>query len=254
MSQASASELLLDAERIPFRGWDFSVLGDRLVLEPPPWSFAKIADHAALDATSMLDMGTGGGEWLSSRRHPSCAVATESWPPNVPIAAQRLGPFGISVVQDEGAVDNVDQAPGHGRGRLAFRDGAFDLVINRHEAFVAHEVRRVLRSGGLFITQQATAGSRQFHELLGLEPQDAQEFNLALAVDQLEQAGLRVDHAEAGSATIVFADIGALAWYLTNVPWAVPGFDVETFRDALSMLHGHRIRVVSDRFWLRARA
>ena len=108
----SPTDLLAEAARIPFRGWDFSVLGDRLVLEPPSWSFERTVDGEAERAGSMLDLGTGA----------------------------------------------------------------------------------------------------------------------------------------------VFADIGALAWYLLNVPWAVPGFDIETHRDALLRLHGRPVRVPAPRFWLRARS
>src|SRR5438552_17584932 len=110
MTLSTAEELLQNALQIPFDGWDLSLLGDRLVVEPPPWSFERIVDDEACRAASMLDMGTGGGEWLSNRRHATCTVATESWLPNVPIAAARLGPLGIAVMQDEGAVDNADQA------------------------------------------------------------------------------------------------------------------------------------------------
>jgi SAM-dependent methyltransferase len=254
MVAPSANRLLEDVHRIPFRGWDFSVLGTRLVVEPPPWSFEEIVDACAASATSMLDMGTGGGEWLSSRRRPIVTAATESWSPNVQVAAARLEPLGISVVQDEGAVANVDQRPGHGRGRLAFRDAAFDLVVNRHEAFEAAELRRVLRQSGTFATQQTGSGSAQFHELLGLDQPMVEEFDLERAVAQLEEAGFEIELAQAGVATTVFADIGALAWYLTNVPWAVPDFDTDTFREPLLRLDGCEIRVPSARFVVQARA
>ena len=253
MSTRSADELLEEAARIPFQSWDFSRLGDRLVLVPPPWSFEDLVSEQAHGCESMLDMGTGGGEFLGSlRHHPGRTVATESWPANVPLAAARLGPVGIAVVQDEGAVDNVDQLLGSPRGRLAFRDEAFDLVVNRHEAFVAAEVRRVLRSGGVFVTQQANSGSRQFHELLGLDPAPIEEFHIDLAVEQLEATGFHIDRAQVGTATTTFADIGALAWYLTNVPWAVPGFPVDRFHDTLVELGGQPISVSSDRFLIRA--
>ena len=239
--------LLEEATRIPFRGWDFSVLGGRLVLEPPAWRFEDLVDELVAGAASMLDMGTGGGEWLAGRRHPPGTVATESWPPNVPLAAARLSPLGIAVVHDEGAADNVDQRPGHEGGRLAFRDGSFDLVVNRHEAFVAAEVHRVLRPGGTFVTQQADSGSQQFHDLLGLRPPPVEEVGLDLLVTQLAGAGFAIERAEAGTATAVFADVGALAWYLVNVPWAVPGFEIDRHRDALLALHGRPIRVTSPR-------
>lgn len=252
MTSVAADELLQGALDVPFRGWDFSVLGERIVLEPPAWSFERLVDAEAAQATSLLDMGTGGGEWLSRRRRPVRTVATEGWPPNVPIAAARLMPLGVVVVQDEGAADNVEQGARPARGRLPFCTAAFDLVVNRHEAFVASEVRRVLRSGGVFLTQQASSGAQQFHVLLDLEPPRDEDFNVDLAIEQLEAGGLAVEESAAGTATTVFADIGALAWYLSNVPWAVPGFSIERHRDALLALHGDPIRVNSERFWVRA--
>lgn len=245
----SPDELLAEAMAIPFEGWDFSRLGDRIILEPPPWSFEDAVTGAARDAPSMLDMGTGGGERLAALAgFPPLTCATESWAPNVPVAAARLGPRGIPVVRDEGADDNVEQRPGRVRGRLAFRDEAFAVVVSRHEAFVAREVCRVLRPGGIFVTQQASAGSLEFHALLGLDPPPVTDFTLELCVAQLESAGLRVDRAETGTATTVFADIGALAWYLANVPWAVPDFSIEAHRGALTGLHGAPVRVISERF------
>ena len=251
---SSAEQLLEEALEVPFRGWDFSVLGERVVVEPPPWSFEQLVDDEAARAASMLDMGTGGGESLSQRRRAAHTVATESWAPNVPVAAARLRPLAIVVVRDEGAADNADQATREPRGRLAFRDAAFDLVVNRHESFVAREVRCVLREGGGFLTQQAGSGAREFHELLGLEPPADDDFHIDLAVEQLEDAGLRVEASAVGAATTVFADIGALAWYLTNVPWGVREFSIERHRDALLQLHGSPIRIASERFWVRARA
>ena len=251
---SSAEQLLQEALEIPFLGWDFSVLGDRLAFEPPLWSFEQIVEDETVRATSMLDMGTGGGEWLCARRRAARTVATESWPLNVPIAAARLGPLGIAVVHNEGAIDNADQAAREPRGRLAFRDSAFDLVVNRHESFVAVEVRRVLRDGGVFVTQQAGSGTRQFHELLALEPPADEDFHVELAVEQLQRAGLRIEESAVGTATTEFADIGALAWYLSNVPWGVRDFSIGHHRDALLRLHGSPILVPSERFWIRAHA
>ena len=225
---ADPNELLDEAEATAFQGWDFSTLGDRLTLEPPDWDFAEVVSHAAEGATTMLDMGTGGGEWLSSlRARPPITVATEGWQPNVAVARARLSVLGVPVVYTEGAPDNHRQVPGDTAGRLPFRTETFDLVTNRHESFRAKEVARVLRCDGIFLTQQTHSGSRQFHELLGNDPPDVQELELDIVVVQLRNAGLSIDEAEVGTATTVFADIGALAWYLRSVPWAVPGFTVE---------------------------
>jgi SAM-dependent methyltransferase len=250
---ADPDELLDEAQATTFQGWDFSTLGDRLVLEPPPWDFEDIVADAAAGAGNMLDMGTGGGEWLSSlRARAPFTVATEGWPPNVALAAARLSALGIPVVHTEGAPDNHHQDPGDPTGRLPFRTEAFDLVTNRHESFRADEMARVLRHGGTFLTQQTQSGSRQFHELLGCDPPDVQELELDVVVVQLREAGLRIDEAEEGVATTVFADIGALAWYLRSVPWAVPGFTVSTYRQRLLGLPEGPIRVPHQRFWVQA--
>ncbi len=51
-------------------------------------------------ATSLLDLGTGGGEHLANLGpFPPVAVATESYLPNVSVAADRFAPLGIHVVQ-----------------------------------------------------------------------------------------------------------------------------------------------------------
>jgi SAM-dependent methyltransferase len=245
--------LLEDAERTDFQGWDFTRLGARLLTEPPPWALEEIVADNAARATTMLDMGTGGGEWLSALpARATFTVATESWPPNVGIAAARLQPLGIPVLQVEGAADNHRQDREDPKGRLALATGVFDLVTNRHESFVASEVSRILRPDGTFITQQTQSGSRQFHELLGIEPPQVDELEIDLVIDQLNTAGLTVDDADEGPATTVFADVGALAWFLRSVPWIVPGFSISSLRQALLELQGYPIRVAVKRFWIRA--
>ncbi len=116
---ATFDELVREALDAPFSGWDFSWLAARSSAGPLPWSYRReVARRAA--AGALLDMGTSGGERLSRLSpRPRLTVATEAWPPNVPVAATRLRPLGIPVVQDEGAPDNTGQT-GNDRGRLPF--------------------------------------------------------------------------------------------------------------------------------------
>jgi SAM-dependent methyltransferase len=159
----------MDATSAPLAGWDFSWLAARSTTEMLPWSYSRVVEEHAATADTMLDMGTGGGELLSEISHPWRTVATEAWPPNVPIAAARLRPLGIPVVWDEGAPDNTDEVS-EDRGRMPFRTGAFALIVNRHESFRATEVSRVLSPGGTFITQQVDFHSYDdLYELLGLD-------------------------------------------------------------------------------------
>ena len=254
----TVDELLAGAGARPLRGWDFSWLGDRVRTEPPPWDFAAIVAGRAAHSPDLLDLGTGGGEFLASLPHrPPRTVATEAWPPNVDVAAQRLEPLGVEVVHVEPAPDNLDQGPDERRGRLPFGDASFSLVAGRHEAYVAAEVARVLAPGGSFVTQQLGGDYASAYEALGLEAPCRRVFDLAVARAQLERAGLAVQQAAEGETTTTFADAGAFAWYLRAVPWAVDGFAIERHRESLGRLQ-ERIGaegplVVRDHaFWLAA--
>ena len=253
--------LLADAEAQPLAGWDFSALGARITTLEPAWDYAGLVLARARHSPDLLDLGTGGGEWLSRLPdRPPRTVATESWPPNVRVAAHRLRPHGVPVLWAEGAPDNVEQVRGVRRGRLPVRSGSFHLVVSRHESFLAAEVARVLAPGGRFVTQQVGSVSRDAHRLLGLRPPAAgPEWTLRYAAGQLESAGLRIAGSGEGERALTFADAGALAWYLRKVSWVVPGFSVAAHRDRLAALHERiavdgPVRLRQPAFWLEALA
>jgi SAM-dependent methyltransferase len=136
-------QYLLAEYNYPISGWDFSYLRDRMIDDTNtlPWEYNTEVAAALQTARSMLDMGTGGGEFLASLPSlPPITCATEGYKPNVPIARQRLEPLGVTVNEIE-----TDQ-------QLAFEDDYFDLIINRHASYAPQEVYRILRPGGLFIT------------------------------------------------------------------------------------------------------
>ena len=129
------------------KGWDFSHIEGRYTSEDSlPWDYrAAILEHLH-PQMQLLDIDTGGGEFLLSLNHPHRnTAAMENYPPNIALCAETLLPLGI------------DFRPGSGGGPLPFEDCRFDLVINRHGDFHADEIFRVLKPSGLFITQQVGA-------------------------------------------------------------------------------------------------
>ncbi|MGI9005580.1 MAG: class I SAM-dependent methyltransferase [Streptosporangiaceae bacterium] len=240
VSQAGqdADELIAQAVAAPFAGWDFGWLNARSSVTALPWSYQdEVLRHAA-SASTMVDMGTGGGEILAALPgRPARTVATESWPPNVTVAADRLRPLGIPVLHTQGAPENMSaeaDAEHAGTrppaGRLPFRDGALDLVINRHESFSAREVARVLTPGGHFVTQQVDYHSDlELYDLLGLEPPGQPVSWLLQAVAQLSRAGLDVTVQRSGQSVLYLRDVGALVYYLKIVPWVVPQYGIREF-------------------------
>jgi SAM-dependent methyltransferase len=183
-------------------------------------------------------------------------VAYEEWLPTVPAAVQTLRPIGAHVVVALGSADNV--GPRRVVARLPFADASFDLILNRHEAFDPDDVRRLLRPGGHFVTQQVGHDQvASVRALLGL-PTEGPRWDLSEAVRQAEAAGLSVIDAAEARPVSRFADIGALIAYLRTVPWEVPEFEVGHFRPQLEHLHDRCVRdgfveAVGHRFHLTAR-
>jgi SAM-dependent methyltransferase len=234
---ATFERLAAEAQEARFSGWDFSWLATRCTDEPLPWDYRSEVARRAVGARALLDMGTGGGEILSGLvPRPPRTVATEAWPPNVPVAARRLRPLGVPVVQDEGAADNFAEDPG--RGRLPFRDGTFPLVTNRHESFLPAEVSRVLAPGGTFVTQQVDMhNDDDLYRLLGLQVPEQPDSWLPLAQRQLREAGLIVQVATAGEQGQRFDDVAGIIYYLRVVPWAVPEYTLDRCAGRLRELH-----------------
>ncbi len=136
---------LLESANTNFSGWDFSFISEtgRMKSEPLSWSYGSTAFQLMQHAESMVDMGTGGGEFLSMLQpFPSTIFATEGYAPNVPIARKKLEPLGVTVIE---VTDDT---------ALPFQDGQFNLIINQHESYAASEVKRILSPNGIFFTQQ----------------------------------------------------------------------------------------------------
>ena len=211
-----------------FSGWDFSWTHGRWHEKDPSWNYRQLVQKKIESADSLLDMGTGGGEFLASLAElPQHSFATESYPPNIPVARARLEPLGIEVLAIE-----TDQA-------LPLPDQSLQLIINRHESYWPPEVYRLLKSDGTFITQQVgTLDNIQINEVLGapVKPR-SQEWSLNKKIGWLEQAGFRILRAEEEFLDSVFDDIGVVVFYLKIISWQIPDFSVDNYSERLRAMH-----------------
>ncbi|WP_412850237.1 class I SAM-dependent methyltransferase [Brevibacillus invocatus] len=213
-----------------FQGWDFSwITGTgRMSSELLSWSYGSMAIPLIQKSKALLDMGTGGGELLSKLRpFPRTVVATEGYSPNLPIARERLEPLGVKVVE----VDNDECLP--------FLDAQFDLILNKHESFVPHEVRRIISDRGVFLTQQVGGlDCMQINEAFGVSlEQNAKEWNLEKTIQQLESNRFQVVEAKEEFPVQRFYDVGAFAYYLRAIPWQVPGLNMEEQIEVFYRIH-----------------
>lgn len=221
---------LIEDGNKPFSGWDFSYITDtdRVKSDLLSWSYGSMAKHLIDSASSMLDMGTGGGEFLSMLRpFPNTIFATEGYKPNIEIAKRRLEPLGVRVV----AIEDDDNLP--------FDDYQFDLILNKHESYSPTEVRRVINVNGLFLTQQVGGA-----DCLGINEALEAPFNhefenwkAATAKQELEQNGFEVIYCKEEYPIQRFYDVGALVYYLKAIPWQIPGFKIDNYKEKLFEVH-----------------
>jgi len=200
-------------------GWDFSHIEGRYTEEGDlPWDYREEVLARLKADMSLLDLDTGGGEFLLSLGHPHhMLAATEGYAPNVALCREVLTPLG------------VDFRPASARGPLPFADASFDMVINRHGDFCAEEIARVLRPGGVFITQQVGAeNDRELVELLlGKQPAPFPEQYLSVTEEKFRAAGFEILRGEECFRSICFYDVGALVWFARIIEWEFPGFSVD---------------------------
>ena len=212
-------------------GWDFSHIDGRYREDMDfPWDYRQVIGEYLTPEKRLLDIDTGGGEFLLSLGHPyENMAATENYPPNVQLCKETLLPLGVDFRQADG------------NGQLPYPENHFDLVIDRHGDFNPPEIYRVLKPGGLFVSQQVGAeNDRELVELLcGDIPMPFPEQYAEKAGEKFRKAGFAVLRQETCFRPIRFYDVGALVWFARVIPWEFEGFSVDTHMDKL--LNAQRI-------------
>lgn len=220
--------ILIEENQHTFKGWDFSYLNrsSRMVEFPLTWNYTIEILKELPNSQSLLDMGTGGGEFLSSLPVPTNTCATEAYPPNVQIAKDCLEPLGIHVFE----IDEDNNLP--------FDDESFDLIINRHEAFSSKELKRILTPNGCFITQQVGGqNDQELNSLFETEASIYSSWNLDKAVNELQDEDLTILTKKEDLTKTRFYDIGAIIYYLKAIPWQIPDFSVSKYINQLIKIH-----------------
>ncbi|MHB8568237.1 MAG: hypothetical protein ACYC7D_07345 [Nitrososphaerales archaeon] len=76
----SFESLISNARKWRMNGWDFSSLGERFLEEEPPWDYGQTGAELLKGINSVLDLGTGVGEFPSSLEElPSNTLCTEGF-------------------------------------------------------------------------------------------------------------------------------------------------------------------------------
>lgn len=226
MNTAEWKALWLEEEvQAHIHGWDFSHLQGRFEEEHDlPWSYRALVREYLRGDMTLLDCDTGGGEFLLSLGHPaSNTAAIEGYPPNVELCRETLPPLGIDFREcaDPSAIP--------------FPDSSFDRILNRHGAFDPAELFRLLKPGGIFLTEQVGEDNDRdlVERVLPGIPKPFPHKNLREQRAAFEAAGFQILRGEEAYRPIVFYDVGAFVWFARVIAWEFPGFSVERCFDRL---------------------
>ena len=110
---------LKEEQNAKITGWDFSYIEDRFDSKEDelPWNYSDVINRYRHDTDKLLDIDTGGGEFLLSLGHPyENTSATEGYPPNAELCRKKFGKLGI---------DFYEAAE---YSNLPFMDNSFDIV------------------------------------------------------------------------------------------------------------------------------
>lgn len=210
------------------QGWDFSHIHGKYDEENDlPWNYKKIVKEYLNNDFNLLDYDTGGGEFLLSLNHPfDRTSATEGFKPNVQLCQEKLLPLGIDFKECS--------TP----SKIPYDDETFDMIINRHGEFDAKELYRLLKKGGIFVTEQVGGDNeRDLVEMVlpGIK-NPFPHLNLKEQRKVFEDAGFHIIGAEEAYRPIRFFDVGAFVWFAHIIEWEFVGFSVDRcFQQLLNM-------------------
>ncbi len=207
-------------------GRDFADIqySGRMETDAPVWDYRYLALKRMQGVSAMLDIGTGSGEFLGSvPALPIHTSATEGYAPAVDLARMRLSLRGVRVYHAQSD------------GEMPFENSTFQLILNNEQPYNPEEILRILRPGGIFLTQQIRGDNcLELNQLLKIQrPGNFAHWHITNARKAFEAMGMFVIDAREFSGYTRFLDAGAAAFYARMRPNELPGFSVPRCEDDL---------------------
>ncbi len=227
-------------------GWDFSEIDKRTKVIGKKWRYIDVVKKYVDKEAVLLDIGTGGGEvLLRIARFVKKAYGIDNSKSMIKTARENLVKSGLSNVEFRLA----------DAGELPFPSNYFDVVICRHAPFYASEVFRVLKPGGIFITQQVMENDKENikqifgrGQAFGVKPGTLME----KCAQELVFQGFEILKKDEYNATEYYADMQDVIFLLRNTP-IIPDFDIDKDQEFLERIEREYktkdgIRTNSSRF------
>lgn len=228
-----------------FKGWNFSHLNNRWQRQSVSWNYEELVRGNLSPSKKLLDMGTGGGEFLLSLGHPyENTVATESWQSNIELCQEKLTPLGITF------------CPVENKNQINLPANTFDIIINRHAEYSVKEIKRLLKPKGIFVTQQVgNKNCENLAERLNKMFQPAPVFSLETELTKFRKEGFAITQMAEEYPALNFKDVGAVVYFAKRIEWTFPQFSVKNNIKQLRRLQKElekykKIETIEHRFLL----
>lgn len=202
------------------RGWDFSRVRDDI--DPHPWRYAEVVRGYLSHMHRVLDIGTGGGErFIALSEHFGSGIGIDADPEMIYAAEENL-PKSVDCRVKFLPMDAAE---------LEFPAGSFDVVLTRHAPVYVDEVARVLKPGGVFITQQVGArNTANICTLFGCGPggeyHEEPGQTVAEWVEAFRARGYAIRAQGEYDVPYFFLDVESLLFWLKAIPMP-EDFDLE---------------------------
>jgi ubiquinone/menaquinone biosynthesis C-methylase UbiE len=209
------------------KGWDFPQI--KFSSEGPRINYRRVVESYLDRNQKLLDIGTGGGEkFLKFAPKVKEAIGIDVDPKMIETARENLRKSGLPNVKFE-VCDSE---------KLKFGNREFDVVIDRQAPFNPKEVARVLKPGGVFITQQVSEGDKlnfkkifQRGDSYGIKPGTLENRYLR----ELQEAGMKIIEEKTANTIEYYRSMDDVIFLLANTP-IVPDFDFEREQDKLKQI------------------
>lgn len=201
-------------------GWDFSQIDSRMKSYGKKWNFTRILRDYVNKKTVLLDLGTGGGEMLLGiAPFVKKAYGIDHSESMVKTAKNNLRKSLLKDVEFKFADTK----------KIPFLDKSFDVVSCRHAPFYVKEVFRVMKPGGIFITQQVGEKDKQnIKKIFGRGQSFGEKAGTLMNhyVKELKYSGFKIIRRGIYNATEYYANMEDMIFLLRNTP-IIPDFDTK---------------------------
>lgn len=230
-------------------GWDFSTLKSES--EGEAWDFYREAANYSAPGSIVLDIGTGGAENVMKLAE-SCAL----------VVGIDLSGAMVETARSNGEKANCRNVRflQMAAESLHFPEGFFDMATSRHCPYDAAEAARVLKAGGIFLSQQVSEGDKEnLKQAFGRGQAFGQRDGMLKEryIKELEEAGFSGIESDDYDAVEYYQEPEDLLFLLQHTP-IIPNFgeepqDMETFNKFILQNQTSKgIRTNSKRFLLKA--